>query len=177
MLTCQLAALDFSRSFYSVLDNDRKSILNFYVESSTTPDGTRRPTIVWNGNDIPTAEEFASMYRERMPLTKHTVGCVDCQIINNRYHPDLRSGGSNVSISVVISGNVRLVDEWGPLHEFNERFILVPNRQAISRRHGPPGQHKRTWMIAFQNVRYRTVHEEMSTDEMNGIQMDVDDMA
>jgi hypothetical protein len=108
----------------------------------------------------------------RMPWAAYEVQTLDCQALNRRFHPGVRNP-ANVSLLVATSGYLRLENaKWGPLHEFSETFVLVPNRDRLVQRGA--GQRKPPWLIQSQIFRYVVSHNDTTDLEPS---MDVDDMA
>jgi len=72
----------------------------------------------------------------------------------------------------MVSGYLRLENaSWGPMHEFNESFILIPNRDKLTHRKGPNSV-KPSWLIQSQNFRHVVSHEDTADLEPT---MDLDD--
>jgi Nuclear transport factor 2 (NTF2) domain len=109
---------------------------------------------------------------ESMPALWYEIQTVDAQILNPRFFPDL-SNDRNFSLLVMVSGYMRVDDkELGPMHEFSETFVLVPNRERILQRGG--GHGKRQWLIQSQIFRYLVSHEDTVGMETTGMEMDDD---
>jgi len=162
-------SIDFAQAFYIALQSSRKTIKSYYV---TPKDGTNtsKPNIIWNGNRIEDSDMIQRTFEE-MPSLWYEIQTVDCQILNPRFYPDL-SNDRNFSMLVMISGYMRVEDkELGPMHEFSETFVLVPNRDRMIQRGS--GQGKRTWLIQTQIFRYMVNHEDTVGMEAG---MDIDDL-
>lgn len=103
------------------------------------------------------------MFIEKMP--KHVffeVNALDAQVLNPKYDPDAGpkvKAEKNISILVIANGHVRLEDrKTGPLKEFSESFVIVPNIEKMVLGKGP-AMEKRNWLIQVQNFRYVVHHD------------------
>lgn len=174
-LTDRIAATSFAKSYYSTLQNGRDlkdSITNYYCGRETGQDGSATLRIVWNGNHIPDAESFFTLFSTRMPPTFYDIQTVDAHVLSNRYYADL-SAERNFSMILIVGGYVRLEDATnGPLHEFSETFCLIPNRAKLMGKGA--AMSKRDYLIQNQVFRYVVSHDPIQTA---GYQtMDVDEM-
>jgi NTF2-related export protein 1/2 len=99
---------------------------------------------------------------EEMPYTFYEVQSLDCQVLNPQYY-SATSGvrmpaDKNLSIAVIVSGYLRLEDrKEGPMKEFSETFVLIPNKDKSSGKGSQAS--KRTWLIQHQVFRYVVSHE------------------
>jgi hypothetical protein len=108
----------------------------------------------------------------RMPWAAYEFQTLDCQILQRGFHPGVR-GVSNMSLLVMTSGYLRLENaKWGPLHEFSETFVLVPDRSRLVQQ-GGRGSRRPAWLIQSQIFRYVVSHNDTTDLEPR---MDVDDM-
>jgi NTF2-related export protein 1/2 len=121
------------------------------------PDGKPLPAIVFNGNVIATADAFQKMFVEDMPQTHYDAQSYDCQIINPNY---IAAGmavtdgskGQNITVLVVISGNVRLgTGKESEVKGSSESVVLVPNPEKAL----PKAKRKsmKDWLIQSQTFR------------------------
>ena len=126
--------------------------------ATTMPDGTTLPSIILNGNVIPSAAELQSIFENEMPAARYEVQSFDCQVINPNYIPANSKGtvspsGRNMTILVVVSGYVKSVESRGaPLKGFSESFVLVPNPDTDQTKN--KGKHIKDWLIQSQNFRF-----------------------
>jgi NTF2-related export protein 1/2 len=147
------------------LQSSRHSIKTYYANK----DGSS-PSISWNGNPVPDAETMQQTF-EKMPSLWYEIQTIDCQVINPKTFPDL-SNDRNFSMVVNVSGYMRVEDkELGPMHEFSETFLLVPNRDKMVQRGARQGM--RSWLIQSQVFRYLVSHED--TVGMTAASMDLDE--
>jgi NTF2-related export protein 1/2 len=146
------------------LGDSRGTIENYYVAKKDSADGTiTTPDIQWNGNTYSTAADFKKMFTENMP--KHVffdVHAVDAQVLNPKWDAEIGTkvrAEKNISILVITNGHVRLEDrKTGPLKEFSETFVLVPNIEKMSSGKGAAAE-KRNWLVQVQNFRYVVHHD------------------
>ncbi|KAF2434984.1 NTF2-like protein [Tothia fuscella] len=162
-------AQDFVDAYYTALQNSRPTISTYYVPKTTAPDGTTTPDIIWNGNTYEDGLEFQKMYEDSMPTFVHfDVQAIDCQILNPQYSKETTTPGGmgvkperNISFLVMTAGHMRLEDRSeGPLFEFSETFLLVPNLEKGGK--GVMGA-RRGWLIQTQSFRYVVVHDPVLT--------------
>jgi NTF2-related export protein 1/2 len=108
-----------------------------------------------------------------MPWAAFEVQTLDCHVLNPHFYPNLKHD-RNKSLLVMVSGYMRLENaKWGPMHEFNETFVLIPNRDRLTLRRGRD-QHKPVWLIQSQIFRYVVSHDDTTDLEPT---MDLDDGA
>jgi hypothetical protein len=130
--------------------------------------GKTIPDITWNGHILDSASEFASLFTDSMPTFLHyDVQCLDTQVINSCFYvPKLASPAGpaepsadeiglrpekNISILVNVAGVLRMEDRVkGPLAEFSECFVLVPNLERRKRGEGV----RREWLVESQVCRF-----------------------
>jgi NTF2-related export protein 1/2 len=126
---------------------------------------------VWNGNEVPDVQTMHD-FVARMPWAAYELQTLDCHVLNRSFYPNVRHE-RNMSLLVMTSGYLRLENaKWGPLHEFSETFVLVPNRDRLTPRRGRD-QQKPPWLIQSQIFRYVVSHNDTTDLEPS---MDVDDM-
>lgn len=135
----------------------------YYAPPLTSADGTNVPDITWNGNSIQGAAAFQKLFNEEMPTHMYyDVHSVDCQVLNPKYSIDGKiRADRNFSMLVTTSGHLRLEDrKKGPLKDFSETFILVPNveKANVGAAKGAASR-KRDWLIQLQNFRYVVNHQ------------------
>lgn len=121
-------------------------------------DGKALPSIVYNGNVIPSASAMEQLYQEQMPKTRYEAQSYDCHVLNPDYGlggspaADVRSGRT-MSILLTVSGFVK----YGELKSaaprgFNETFVLVPNHDANTRS-AARSRSSKDWVIQSQTFR------------------------
>jgi NTF2-related export protein 1/2 len=138
-------------------------LTNYYQVKETSPEGNTSPVIIWNGNDIEDAESLQKMFVEEMPYTFYELQCLDCHVLNPQFFSPASevqiAPEKNISVTIVVSGYLRLEShKEGPMKEFSETFVLVPNKDNASRK-GPQAT-RRTWLIQHQVFRFVVSHEE-----------------
>lgn len=98
-----------------------------------------------------------------MPSHLHyDVHAVDCQVLNPKYNTDSKiRADKNFSMLVTTSGHLRLEDrKTGPLKDFSETFVLVPNvENAAAGAAKGAASRRRDWLIQLQNFRYVVHHQ------------------
>jgi NTF2-related export protein 1/2 len=112
----------------------------------------------------------------------YDIQCIDTQIINPRYYvpkdgePSAGDLGirpeKNISILVLVAGGLRMENERkGPLSEFSETFLLVPN---LEKRGGKVTDKKgrREWLVESQVTRFVVVYGEGESEGL--VSMDVE---
>lgn len=122
------------------------------------PNGKQLPSILFNGNQLPDASSFQTLFQEQMPSTHYEMHSLDCQVINPNYVADGttsqgNSRGQNATVLVVVSGSVKMgEDKETPARAFNETFVLIPNPAS----RGPKARTRGTkeWLIQSQNFRF-----------------------
>jgi NTF2-related export protein 1/2 len=113
-----------------------------------------------------------TLFSTKMPPTFYDVQTVDAHVLNPRHYPDL-SAERNFSMLVTVGGYLRLEDASnGPLHEFSETFVLIPNRAKLMGKGAQMG--KRDFLIQNQIFRFVVSHDPIQTAGWTS--MDVDDM-
>jgi len=161
------AATDFVEAYYTALSDSRSTLENYYAVKGTLPDGVDTfPDILWNGNKFEDAKAFKTTFLEDMPKMVHfDVHTVDCQVLNPNYdHTSTVKAEKNISILVMVNGLVRLEDrKTGPLKEFSETFVLIPNIEKFSTGKGAMAE-KRNWLIQTQNFRYVVHHDPVTME-------------
>jgi NTF2-related export protein 1/2 len=101
------------------------------------------------------------MFQDDMPkMVFFDVHAVDAQVLNPKWDPDAKvKAEKNISIMVIVNGHIRLEDrKTGPLKEFSETFVLVPNIEKMVSGKGAAAE-KRNWLIQVQNFRYVVHHD------------------
>jgi NTF2-related export protein 1/2 len=100
------------------------------------------------------------MYEEAMPTFVHfDIQALDCQVLNPQFNKDATGvkPEKNISFLVMTAGHMRLEDRsTGPLMEFSETFLLVPNLEKGGK--GAMGN-RRAWLVQTQNFRYVVAHD------------------
>jgi NTF2-related export protein 1/2 len=99
------------------------------------------------------------MYEDVMPFTSFDVQSIDCHVLN----PSSRTGEipetakqmeATASLIVHVSGAVRLEEpQKGPLKQFSETLVLVPNPEKHTASTSSTSN-QRNWLIQNQNFRY-----------------------
>ena len=151
------AAQKLVDSYYPALQSNPSTLATFYMVATTMPDGTTLPSIILNGNVIPSAAEMQSMFENRMPAARYEVQSFDCQVVNPNYIAENSKGtvslsGKNMSILVIVSGYVKYGESRDvPMKGFSENFVLVPNPDVEQARN--KGKHAKDWLIQSQNFR------------------------
>ncbi|KAF2790731.1 hypothetical protein K505DRAFT_340184 [Melanomma pulvis-pyrius CBS 109.77] len=158
------AAEAFTDAYYYAVEKDRGKISTFYCPKQIAADSTV-PFIAWNSvvyNDGPSFQE----YLEGLSHTHFEIEGLDCSILNRKFLPAAElKGGSNddakdfdrrMSIAVVATGSVRLEEPLtGPMREFAETFVLVPNTQKqVPRNPMFEKGWQQEWLIQTQNFRF-----------------------
>lgn len=152
VLILELVATTFVQSYYSALQNNRSSIGSFYSETPTK--------LLFNGNILADGKSVQNTFENEIPKPAHyEAQSFDCQIINQSYPTPTPSGPKqpaqttikDMSILVVVSGNVRYGDRDQPQRGFSETFVLVPNPSSGT---GDRGKVRRfDHLIESQNFR------------------------
>ncbi|KAF2810391.1 NTF2-like protein [Mytilinidion resinicola] len=156
------ATENFLDNYYVALQGSRHTIASYFCPFERFADGKELPGMVWNGNVFRTPEEYQALYEDRMPFTHYEVQSFDCHVLNpTAMAPDKLKGGSGeqdkdiekrMSIVVLVSGTVRLDEpKTGPLKQFSETFVLVPNPEKTA--NGPKSVVK-AWVIQNMNFRF-----------------------
>jgi NTF2-related export protein 1/2 len=154
----------FTDAYYYALEKDRESIASFYCPRDPVPD-SKLPFIAWNGQRFNDGAEFQDYY-EGLSHTHYDIENLDCNILNPKFIAAAAvKGGSGddsqdldrrMSIQVVAMGSVRLEEPLkGPIREFSETFILIPNSEKLPtpKPTFDKGWHKE-WIIHTQNFRF-----------------------
>jgi NTF2-related export protein 1/2 len=163
-------------AFYTALQSSRDSIHTYYAPPQSLPDGSTIPDILWNGTPFADGNAVQKMFTDEMPAHLfYDVHAVDCQVLNPRYstNPKVKAD-KNFSMLVTTSGHLRLEDrKTGPLKDFSETFVLVPNvEKAVTGAGKGAASRRRDWLIQLQNFRY-VVHHHPSLIE-GQVAMDVE---
>jgi len=160
------ATTAFVEAYYTCLQESRTTMDMYYVNKSTLTDGATVPSIIWNGNQYEDAPAFQKMFQEQMPeVVLYDVQTIDCQVLNPKWDPVATiKPEKNISILVMTNGHVRLENRrTGPLKEFSETFVLVPNIEKAANEKSAMAQ-KRSWLIQTQNFRYVVHHNPLLTE-------------
>jgi len=156
------ATTDFVDAYYTALQDSRTSINTYYAKAQSLPDGSNIPDILWNGTSYTDGASIQKMFVDEMPAhVFYDVHAVDCQVLNPRYSIDTNIRPErNFSILITTNGHVRLEDrKTGPLKDFSETFILVPNvEKAVTGAARGAASSRRNWLIQLQNFRYVVHH-------------------
>ncbi|MCJ1340494.1 hypothetical protein MMC09_005790 [Bachmanniomyces sp. S44760] len=151
------AAENHIARFYKALDGARNTIASYYSEPGAMPDGKPLPAIVYNGNIVPDAASFQSMFEQQMPATHHEVQSCDCQVINPVYIASDSTGtstspGKAMTILVIVSGFVKIGElKDAAMRGFSETFVLIPNARSLTVKGNP--RHIKDFLIQSQNFR------------------------
>ncbi|MCJ1469685.1 hypothetical protein MMC07_008321 [Pseudocyphellaria aurata] len=151
------AAQKLVDSYYPALQSKSDALASFYMVAKVLPDGTSLPSIILNGNVIPSPAEMQSIFQNEMPAARYEVQSFDCQVINPNFIPEnskstVSSSGKNMIILVVVSGYVKYGESRDvPTKCFSENFVLVPNPDLEQARN--KGKHVKDWLIQSQNFR------------------------
>jgi NTF2-related export protein 1/2 len=128
------------------------------VAAQPLPDGTSIPDILWNGNSFADGSALQKMFADEMPAHLfYDVHAFDSQVLNPRFSTDPKiKADKNFSMLVTTSGHLRLEDrKTGPLKDFSETFLLVPNvEKAVTGAGKGAVSRTRDWLIQMQNFRY-----------------------
>lgn len=109
------------------------------------------------------------MFTNSMPkYVNFDVHSVDAQVLNPKFDgeagPKVKPE-NNISILVLVNGHLRLEQRGtGPLKEFSESFVLVPNIDKMTLEQGPCME-KKDWLIQVQNFRYVVLHDPVTMAE------------
>lgn len=159
-----LVAEAFTDAYYHALQKERTNITSFYFKNDTLDD-KKSPSIVWNGELYADAMAFQT-YFEGLTHTYFDAEDLDCTVLNPKHLPasQLKNGSGDesmdlerrMSITVVVMGSVRLEEQLkGPIREFSESFVLVPNPEKLTGKNvnlDRGWQHE--WLIQSQNFRF-----------------------
>ncbi|KIW03282.1 hypothetical protein, variant 2 [Verruconis gallopava] len=152
------ATTSFVDAYYTALSSARDSINSYYAPAQATADGSTIPDILWNGTSFADGDAVQKLFVDEMPAhVFFDVHAVDCQILNPKYSTDPKmKPDKNFSMLVTTSGHLRLEDrKTGPLKDFSETFVLVPNvEKALTGGGKGAASRKRDWLIQLQNFRY-----------------------
>ena len=150
-----IVAEHYLQNYYKALESDRSDITSFYVPDTVLPDGRSIPTIMYCGNEVPSAQGLQTQFEKEMPPMHFDVQSLDCQIINASSPSGTQSiaSGKNISVLGLVSGNVQI----GPRKDsefrgFSETFVLVPSPDATG--HRTRGKKRREWLIQSSNFRF-----------------------
>lgn len=121
------------------------------------PDGKTLPSITFNGNLLPDATAFQTLFEKQMPNARYEVQGYDCHPLNLNYPSSTPTGnasssGKNMSILVSTSGYVRFGEgRDGAMRGFSESIVLVPNTDEANKK--IRGKGRREWLVQSQNFR------------------------
>ncbi|KAF2749305.1 hypothetical protein M011DRAFT_475409 [Sporormia fimetaria CBS 119925] len=163
MLACSIAEA-FTTGYYYALEKDRTSIAEFYCPKLAASDSTI-PFIAWNGSVYNDGIEFQN-YFEMLTHTHYDLEALDCNILNPKLvdaaavrggtADDAKDLDRRMAVQVVATGSVRLEEPLkGPIREFSETFVLVPNPERLPS--AKPTFEKgwqKEWLIQTQNFRF-----------------------
>ncbi|KAF1995202.1 hypothetical protein P154DRAFT_539000 [Amniculicola lignicola CBS 123094] len=154
----------FTDAYYNALSKYRSTLSSFYCPKVISTDSTV-PSIYWNGEVYDDDLAFQS-YIESLTYTWADIESLDCTVLNTRFLPaaELKGGsGDNdqdlerrMQIAVVVTGSLRLEEPAkGPMREFAETFVLIPNKdKQISAHPQFKNGWDREWLIQTQNFRF-----------------------
>ncbi|KAF2015702.1 hypothetical protein BU24DRAFT_422012 [Aaosphaeria arxii CBS 175.79] len=163
-ITACNAAEAFTDAYYFALQKDRQNIPSFYCPPLANGDQSV-PFIAWNGEVF--SDVVALQTRiQTLPHTWFDVESLDCDVLNPKFIPasEVKNGSGNddedlhrrMSITVAVAGAIRMEEQFkGPLREFSETFVLVPNPEKLTTKavHFDKGWQKE-WLIQSQNFRF-----------------------
>lgn len=143
----------FIDNYYTALNASRTQIKNFYVPTSTIAPGRSLPHISYNGELVQDGAAFQETFEKQMPYTHFEPQSVNAHVLNPVLVPgeskSMKEAERNVSITVQVSGYVRLVErKEGPMRGFSDSFVLVPSTET-----GKQGTGQQ-WLIQSQNFRF-----------------------
>lgn len=144
-------------SYYPALQSKSNSLASFYTVAKIMPDGTSSPSIVLNGNLIPSPAEMLSIFQNEMPAARYEVQSFDCHVMNPNFIAEnskstVSSSGKNMTILVIVSGYVKYGESRDvPTRGFSENFVLVPNPDVDHVKN--KGKYVKDWLIQSQNFR------------------------
>ncbi|KAF2769292.1 hypothetical protein EJ03DRAFT_98083 [Teratosphaeria nubilosa] len=148
------AAESFADAYYTALNSNRSAISSFYVPPTVLPNNRSLPHIAYNGEHITDPAAFQQKWENEMPYTFFDPQCLNVHVLNPCIAP-LEPGAKkadaewNVSLSVQVSGSVRLVErKEGPMRGFSDSFILVPGGKEDKGKRGP------RWVVQSQTFRF-----------------------
>ncbi|KAJ5156733.1 hypothetical protein N7492_009536 [Penicillium capsulatum] len=142
------AATKFVQSYYRALESNRDSIGTFYDPAPTK--------LLFNGNDLANGVTVQDVLKQELGQVHFEVQSFDCQIINRAFPTVTPTGvpkaptqmtAKDMSVLVLVSGNVRYGGRDNPQRCFSETFILVPNASADRT------NAQKEWLIQSQNFR------------------------
>lgn len=151
------AAQKLVDSYYPALQSNPSTLTAFYMVATIMPDGTPLPSIILNGNVIPSAAELQSIFENGMPVARYEVQSFDCHVMNPNYIAENAKGtvspsGKNMTILVIVSGFVKYGESRSaPAQGFSENFVLVPNPDVDQAKN--KGKIVKDWLIQSQNFR------------------------
>lgn len=150
----------FVDTYYSALNGQRSTIKQYYVHTTPSPNGRQLPHISYNGQLIEDAGAFQETFEKQMPYTHFEPQSLDVHVMNPSTAPlegkaTKRDAERNVSLTVQVSGYVRLVErKEGPMRGFSDSFVLVPNTEEASGRGAGKADSGKKWLIQTQNFRF-----------------------
>ncbi|KAF2474980.1 uncharacterized protein BDR25DRAFT_301519 [Lindgomyces ingoldianus] len=165
------AAESFIDAYYETLKTNRNGIGAFYCPRAVAPDGVATPSIVWNGETYEDGDALQHFF-QGVTYTHFQIEDLDANTLNPTFLPanDIQGGSCNasndlerrMSFIVVVTGSVRLEEQLkGPLREFAESFVLVPNPAKLALSPGQTSKHipfeggwDKQWLIQTQNFTF-----------------------
>ncbi|KAF2725625.1 hypothetical protein K431DRAFT_280985 [Polychaeton citri CBS 116435] len=153
------ASEQFTEEYYSALDGARDTLVNYYVPSQSQPTGRTMPHISYNGDSVEDPMTFQQAYVNEMPWTHFEIQSLNAHIVNPKLSPTegktKKELERNVSISVQVSGSVRLHERAsGPVKSFSDSFVLVPNKEELGAKGTGKQDHGKRWLIQSQTFRF-----------------------
>lgn len=143
------------------------------------------PFIAWNSEVYNEGTDFQT-YFEGLTHTHYDIEALDCTILNPRCisAAQLKNGSGDdtkdlerrMSVQVVVTGSVRLEEPLkGPMREFAETFVLVPNlEKTVPPRPTFDKGWDKEWVIQTQNFKFtewgasEVPTDKMEEDKTNG---------
>lgn len=159
-----LVAEAFTDAYYHALQKERSNIPLFYFKNDTLDD-KKSTSIVWNGELYTDVTAFQTFF-EGLTHTYFDAEDLDCGVLNPKYLPasELKNGSGDdskdlerrMSITVVVVGSIRLEEQLkGPIREFSESFVLVPNPEKLTgNKINFDKGWNHEWLIQNQNFRF-----------------------
>ncbi|ORX97608.1 hypothetical protein BCR34DRAFT_164505 [Clohesyomyces aquaticus] len=164
------AAESFIDAYYQTIKTDRSSLAPFYCAPSIAADGITSPQISWNSESYVDGAALQQLMHS-LGYMHFKVETLDANVLNPRSIPasELPGGSGSededlerrMSILIVCAGSIRLGEQLkGPLREFAESFVLVPNLAKLAIGEGQKrhidfkaGWDKQ-WLIQTQNFTF-----------------------
>lgn len=164
IVACNVAVA-FTEAYYYAFQKDRNSISSFYCPKQALGEDEKALAIVWNGEEYDDAASLQS-HVQGLTHTYFDVESLDCDVLNPKHLPasQVTNGSGNdgddlvrrMSITVMVMGSVRLEEQLkGPIREFSETFVLVPNPEKLLTNgiNFDKGWQKE-WLVLSQNFRF-----------------------